>query len=299
MFEKGIKEAFNRYILGNLENKKQDKIVNEIRPRVKVLEIQQRNGLEIHVLKMQDMNVEKENIKRFQLGESMNHLSNGKLIFVGETGSGKTTLVNSIVNNLLGVKYSDNFRYSLFDLKNKTRSESESQTDAVTEYTINYIDGMNRKCNFVFVDTPGLEDTRGVEVQKENIQQILKYIREHPSKVGLVIQSSTCRLTAEQKSILLDMKALIEAGNITSLIVLSTFADSDSPSVIGVLDGFEIPYTHLFLFNNNALYSRNQGISANDLLSFTMNWNASNRSIETLLDFLRPDVKTEAVKDSC
>ncbi|CAL4239634.1 unnamed protein product, partial [Meganyctiphanes norvegica] len=250
---------------------------------------QKKNGLEIRILKMKESNVLEGNIKRFQFGGINNISSNGKLIFVGETGSGKTTLINAMVNNILDVNFTDNFRYSVCDLNNKPRSESESQTDFVTEYTFNYKYGMKRKCNFVLVDTPGFGDTRGPKIQKENVQQILKYISKESSKVGLVIQSSTNRLTAEIRSILLDMKTLAKTGQIESLIILSTFADSGSPIVEEILEGYDITYNKLYLFNNNALYSKTQGISDRDRNSFKRNWTITNRSIDMVLDFLRGD----------
>jgi GTPase SAR1 family protein len=36
-------------------------------------------------------------------------------VVVGATGAGKTTLIDSLVNYLLGVEFYDNFRYKLID----------------------------------------------------------------------------------------------------------------------------------------------------------------------------------------
>ena len=37
------------------------------------------------------------------------------LLVMGQTGAGKTTLVDSILNYLLGIDYYDKFRYKLVD----------------------------------------------------------------------------------------------------------------------------------------------------------------------------------------
>lgn len=34
-------------------------------------------------------------------------------MIVGESGSGKTTLLNFVINYIMGVKFEDNFRYTL------------------------------------------------------------------------------------------------------------------------------------------------------------------------------------------
>ena len=40
------------------------------------------------------------------------------LLVVGQTGAGKTTLIDSFVNNLLGIDLEDKFRYRLVDERN-------------------------------------------------------------------------------------------------------------------------------------------------------------------------------------
>ena len=39
-------------------------------------------------------------------------------VVVGATGAGKTTLIDSLINFLLGVEFYDNFRYKLIDERN-------------------------------------------------------------------------------------------------------------------------------------------------------------------------------------
>ena len=58
-----------------------------------------------------------------------------------KTGSGKTTILNSFVNFLLGVKINDDYRYKIiFEKGNKT--QSNSQTEQVNIYNIRSIGGI-------------------------------------------------------------------------------------------------------------------------------------------------------------
>ncbi|CAL4183546.1 unnamed protein product, partial [Meganyctiphanes norvegica] len=259
--------------------------------------IHENNGLEIRVLKMKELNDIDRKIKRFNFGKSNDISTEVKLIFVGETGSGKTTLINSIVNNLFGVNFCDNFRYSVPNLNNKNKRDSDSQTDHVTEYTFNHKKGMKRKCKFVFVDTPGFGDTRGLKVHNEHLRDILEYIsKESFPNFGLVVQSTATRLTPELRSALLDMKTLVKDCHIESLIILSTFAESDVPSVKQILDDINIKYDSIYLFNNNALYCKNQGIPDAERNIFQMYWDISNKSVDELLDSFRTDIEGDIIE---
>ena len=58
-------------------------------------------------------------------------------MLVGATGSGKTTLINSMINYYFGVEYEDNFRFKLItEEDNGKRNQAHSQTSWITAYTI-------------------------------------------------------------------------------------------------------------------------------------------------------------------
>ena len=60
---------------------------------------------------------------------------------VGQTGCGKTTLLNSFINYLLGMETDDDFRYEIIHESFGT-SQSISQTLEVTVYNIKRINGL-------------------------------------------------------------------------------------------------------------------------------------------------------------
>lgn len=80
---------------------------------------------------------------------------------MGATGSGKTTLINGMINFILGVEWDDNFRFKII-IENSSMSQAFSQTSAVTAYEIHYTDGFKIPYSLTIVDTPGYGDTKGL-----------------------------------------------------------------------------------------------------------------------------------------
>lgn len=99
-------------------------------------------------------------------------------IVMGQTGVGKSTLIDAYINYLTGVDYYDKFRFKLIDERaelsgrDKDSQQAASVTSKVTIYHIpsKWIKkaGLKEKHDEPYcinlVDTPGFGDTRGSEV---------------------------------------------------------------------------------------------------------------------------------------
>ena len=86
-------------------------------------------------------------------------------MIVGKTGTGKTTFLNAMVNYYEGVRMEHDFRYVLTANVTKETNLGKSDTSEVSVYNI-----YNPKTNkrpLRIIDTPGLGDTRGLEMDKE------------------------------------------------------------------------------------------------------------------------------------
>ena len=90
----------------------------------------------------------------------------------GETGSAKTTLLNSFINALLGVEMKDNFRFRIIKVDLK-KSQAVSQTDNVNYYNNRSVGGYTP---VKIIDTPGYGDTRGIERDKEIMHRLKNYL---------------------------------------------------------------------------------------------------------------------------
>ena len=186
------------------------------------------------------------------------------LMVVGATGAGKTTLINGMVNYVLGVEWEDNFRFKLIS-ETKTRSDAYSQTSWITAYTIPNLDGSPFPYPLIIIDTPGFGDTDGVDRDKEIAAQIKEFFSmpppdgiEHIDAIGFVTQSSLARLTPSQKYIFRSILAIFGKDIEKNIFLMTTFADGGKATVLESVKEAGIPYVDTFKFNNSALFEKSE-----------------------------------------
>ena len=88
------------------------------------------------------------------------------IILIGQSGHGKSTLINTFANLLLGVNLFDKFRYVV--VSKEGGDQTKSQTQHVTYYHIPASMIKNNLlsddvCGVNLIDTPGYNDTSGQE----------------------------------------------------------------------------------------------------------------------------------------
>jgi hypothetical protein len=108
-------------------------------------------------------------VKRFSFGEpdTSTNRKRKTILLMGATGSGKTTMINAMINYVLGVEWDDPFRFLLVDEQVIGASQAHSQTQEVTAYDIHYTKGFRIPFSLTIVDTPGFGDTGGMGRDKE------------------------------------------------------------------------------------------------------------------------------------
>ena len=98
------------------------------------------------------------------------------LLLVGMTGTGKSTLLDALINYIHDVRYEDEVRLRLVSLteeeEKKQDNQARSQTDHITVYKIKWVPGMNIDYNITLIDTPGMGDTRGLKYDKERFHSM-------------------------------------------------------------------------------------------------------------------------------
>ena len=92
------------------------------------------------------------------------------LLIIGQTGHGKTTFINALVNIYLGITINDKFRYLLV----KNEDKNKSITKEITIYRIRPKKGLNFP-PLVVIDTPGFGDTEGEEEDKNHLRQFREF----------------------------------------------------------------------------------------------------------------------------
>ncbi|XP_039547566.1 uncharacterized protein LOC120493142 isoform X1 [Pimephales promelas] len=205
--------------------------------------------------------------RRSTFGKEKNK-ENKTIMMMGATGAGKSTLINSMINYILGVKWEDDFRFVLID-EGKQKSQAESQTSEITAYQINHMDGFRVPYSLTIVDTPGFGDTRGITHDQKITTQIQEFFSnsggiDRIHAVCFVVQASLARLTHTQKYVFDSILSIFGKDIAENILVLVTFADGKKPPVLEAIKVSEVPCStnesgeplH-FKFNNSALFATN------------------------------------------
>ena len=175
------------------------------------------------------------------------------LMLVGATGAGKTALINGIANYIMGVKWEDDFRFTLVQEGN---SQTKSQTRHITAYR--FLD--STLCyTLTVIDTPGFGDTSGIEKDKEIRQLIKEFFSsscgegiDQINAIGFVAPANLPRLTVAQKYIFESVLTLFGKDISNNVFLMTTFADGHDPQVL--IEEAQVPYQRFFKFNNSAIF---------------------------------------------
>ncbi|XP_063604505.1 uncharacterized protein LOC134779997 [Penaeus indicus] len=190
-------------------------------------------------------------------------------LLIGQTGAGKTCLINAMINYIMKVKFEDNSRYTVKDeIGTMPKSKTESQTEFVTGYLIYQQPGMAVDCNYLIIDTPGLGDTRGREQQQRIKKQMEIFLTDETFDIselhclGFVVNGTINRSHAYLKEIVMEFESLFGNDTIKITKILATHTDDDTPAVSKVLEDINIKADKLYTFDNGVLYCSNQGKKA-------------------------------------
>ncbi|XP_051899557.1 uncharacterized protein LOC127585883 [Pristis pectinata] len=228
------------------------------------------------ILKKEVFDQSKKFVK-FSFGKPKLNPTMKTLMVLGATGSGKTTLINGMINYILGVEWGHNFRFKLIH-ENTGKSQAESQTSAITAYQLHHQVGFKIDYSLTIIDTPGFGDTRGISQD----QWITDHIREffnsaeavdQVDAVCFVVQSSLARLTQTQKYIVHAILSIFGKDIADNIQILVSFSDGQRPPVLEALLVAEVPCrkdengmpVH-FKFNSSAIFAQrpDSGNTANE-----------------------------------
>ncbi|KAL1272063.1 hypothetical protein QQF64_031079, partial [Cirrhinus molitorella] len=205
-------------------------------------------------------------VRKWTYGKKDTSKPNKIVLLVGETGAGKTTFINTMVNYLLGVKFEDEIWYEITD--KAAGDQSESQTSEITMYEVFSLDS---PITLTIIDTPGYGDTRGLDKDLEVAENLATLFQSSDGvcevdAVCFVIQAAKNRLSDRQHYIISSILSLFGKDIVDNIVFLITHSDGMEPTnVIGAINKAKIPCRRdkngqpvYFLFNNRqADYRRN------------------------------------------
>ncbi|XP_026547403.1 uncharacterized protein LOC113429106, partial [Notechis scutatus] len=228
----------------------------------------------------------------YQLGKENPEVPNKVILVMGATGCGKTTLINGMINYILGVQWEDNFRFKLL---HETAPLLGSRTSEVTAYVVNYERGLQCPYSLTIIDTPGFEGTRDAEQDKRVEEQLLEFFStlgsiDHVDAICLVAQAFLSHSADIQKRTFDSMLSVLGKDLKDNVQLLITFADGATPPVLEALKEAKLPLAQdesgtplHFRFNHSALFvPREYGGRRN--AAAKMSWKMSTESMKDFLD---------------
>jgi len=178
------------------------------------------------------------------------------ILLVGETDSGKTTLLNSFINVLMDIQITDDFRYIL--------SQDTKETDSINIYNIKPHGNIPA---IKIIDSPGFGSSKGIDEDikyRDKLANTLKNSISHINAICLVIKSSTARLTVNQRYIFSMVLDLFGKDVQENFFFMLTFCDGAKPQVVSALESKESGFNEIisqikgnwfYKFNNSAFFS--------------------------------------------
>ncbi|XP_063044491.1 uncharacterized protein LOC134438769 [Engraulis encrasicolus] len=219
----------------------------------------------VHLLSLDQKYREDVDFFQYMFGRKVEDQKNKVILMLGSTGAGKTTLVNVMMNYILGVKWEDRYRFKLIH-EDTNRTQAESQTSVVTSYELYNQPGFQIPYSLTIIDTPGFGDTRGMAQDKLITEQVKRFLCsplgvDHIDAVCFVVQASLARLSASQRYIFDAILSIFGKDIEENIMILVTFADSPKIPALEAIKAAELPCkknkkgqpTH-FKFNNSTLY---------------------------------------------
>ncbi|XP_034534344.1 septin-1-like [Notolabrus celidotus] len=241
-------------------------------------------------------------LKKLTLGKRDPKKTNRTILLVGETGTGKSTLINALVNYAMGVKWEDNIMFQIIEEEKNTaqggpqkESQSVSQTSDVIVYEIFGFEGKTLPYSLTIIDTPGYGDTRGAEEDDRISQRMLDVFRSKDgvremNVICLVMKSTENRLSDRLMYIFDSVVSLFGKDMENNIISLITHSDMMTPT--NVLQALEAAHIKCakdednqpvhFMFNNHHGKERTK----ENKFVLKCAWDFTNGQMEEFTEFL-------------
>ena len=130
-------------------------------------------GLDLYPVPLSKLTQNGTTIERYVFGRSCDtdKKKHKSILLVGAIGSGKTSLVNGIVNATFDVHWSSPYRFQL--------DNAGGQTGIIKVYDINHYEGFKFNCSLTVTDTPGFHGVPEVEKNQRIAEVIHNFFEDN------------------------------------------------------------------------------------------------------------------------
>jgi len=183
------------------------------------------------------------------------------ILLLGETGAGKTSFLN-LLRNFPSVLRTGSVNQADFrDLHHESNSSltMHSKTEAVTPHEIR-VGGLP----LVVVDTPGLGDTRGPEVDAQQVAEIVHCVSNLGAidAIVIVICGRNSKMTTQLKYVLSQLRKILGNAACSNIVLVFTnavdelYVNFDAACLASVLEQEVSPERQIFVENPFVLWER-------------------------------------------
>lgn len=210
------------------------------------------------------------------------------ILIIGETGSGKSTFVNMLANNFYGGTL-DNLKIAIptsyfketniHGIEKHSESNVTDRTQAQTKNATTYKFG-----DFCVIDTPGINDTNGLERDDANMEIILNAAinAESLSCIILVLNGTMARVTSNVKALMTRLKGSLPNSVMDNIVVVCTMCRPDTCNIVDFKE-IGIKPVNIFFFNNTAFSSNPSQWNEDNKPMLEMEWTSSMKTASRLI----------------
>ncbi|CAI5657707.1 unnamed protein product [Oreochromis niloticus] len=242
-------------------------------------------------------------LTRMTIGEKNTNIINKTMLLVGETGTGKSTLINALISYAIGVKWEDEVWFQIIE-EEKKENQTVSQTPDVIVYEIFGFENKIPPYSLTIIDTPGFGDTEREGKDDIISQRLLDLFRSdygvrEVHAVGLVMKASENRLSDRLMYTFDSVMSLFGKNMEKNIVALITHSDGSRPeNAFKALEAANIKCARneknepvYFLFNNRQYKDRKE---ENTISKHS--WEFTQKNMDHLTEFLGKSSPQKLIK---
>ncbi|XP_056593438.1 uncharacterized protein LOC130412237 isoform X2 [Triplophysa dalaica] len=233
-----------------------------------------------------------EKVRWWTYGRRDRNKQNKVILMVGETAAEKTTMINTMINYLLGVKFEDEEFYQITDEEEKHEDQTQSQTSDITVYEVFVKENPTA---LTIIDIPGYGDTEGYEKDIKMTHYLFKLLFDEKGihyidAVCFVMKASQNRLSGKELYIFHSTLSLFGKDIENNIVFLLTQAAGGPPTdALNAIKTADIPCRRdegnepvHFLFNNQQKAKREKRYER----GLKVSWEKEDKSMTEFFTFL-------------